>query len=99
MRMSDWSSDVCSSDLINAVSIVHQQLEQARLEMEKAQRTGDLNTAAQLQYGRIPELQQKLEQQQQSLDGQQTDGKQLLKQEVTEEIGRASCRERVCKYV
>src|SRR5881628_2403263 len=45
---------------INATSIINGQLEQAKLELEKAQRTGDLNLAAQIQYGKIPELQQKL---------------------------------------
>lgn len=35
---------------INAVSILNSQIEEAKLEMEKAQRNGDLNTAAQIQY-------------------------------------------------
>src|SRR6478736_4252350 len=45
---------------VNAVSIVQQQLEQAKIELEKAQRAGDLNRASELQYGKIPELEQKL---------------------------------------
>ena len=45
---------------INAVSIINSQLEQAKIELEQAERRGDLNTAAQIQYGKIPELQQKL---------------------------------------
>ena len=45
---------------INAASIINQQLEAAKLEQEKAQRSGDLNVAAQIQYGKIPELQRKL---------------------------------------
>src|SRR6266516_1109726 len=39
---------------INAVSVVNSQIEQEKIELEKAQRTGDLNLAAQIQYGRIP---------------------------------------------
>jgi ATP-dependent Clp protease ATP-binding subunit ClpB len=70
---------------INAVSIIHQQLEQAKLEMERAQRSGDLNTAAQIQYGRIPELQQKLANAEKQENEEQGDGKRLLKQEVTDE--------------
>lgn len=70
---------------INAVSIINQQLEQARMDAEKAQRTGDLNLAAQIQYGRIPELQKKLSDAQKAETGQQSDGKKLLKQEVTDE--------------
>ena len=45
---------------INAVSVINSQLEQAKLEQEKAQRAGDLNLAAQIQYGQMPELQRKL---------------------------------------
>ena len=45
---------------INAISILNSQLEEARRQQEAAQRAGDLNLAAQIQYGRIPDLQKKL---------------------------------------
>jgi ATP-dependent Clp protease ATP-binding subunit ClpB len=45
---------------VNAVSIVQQQLEQAKIELEKAQRAGDLSKSAEIQYGKIPELEKKL---------------------------------------
>ncbi len=45
---------------VNAVSVVQLQLEQARTELEQAQRHGDLNKAAEFQYGKIPELEKKL---------------------------------------
>ncbi len=45
---------------VNAVSVVQSQLEQAKLELEQAQRKGDLAKASELQYGRIPELEKKL---------------------------------------
>ena len=70
---------------INAVSIIAQQLEQAKLDMEKAQRQGDLNTAAQIQYGRIPELQNKLSDAEKQMTSQQPGEQRLLKEEVTEE--------------
>ncbi len=70
---------------INAVSIINSQLEEAKEQAERAQRTGDLNTAAQIQYGRIPELQRKLADAQKREHEQQDGGKRLLKQEVTEE--------------
>jgi ATP-dependent Clp protease ATP-binding subunit ClpB len=69
---------------INAISVINSQLEEAKTELEKAQRAGDLNLAAQIQYGRIPELQRKLaatEKQLQELPA----GKRLLNLEVTEE--------------
>ena len=70
---------------INAASIINSQLEQAKLEAEKAQRSGDLNTAAQIQYGKIPDLQRKLADAQKQEQAEQGDGKRLLKQEVTDE--------------
>ena len=45
---------------VNAVSVVASQLEQAKIELEQAQRTGDLNMAAEVQYGKIPDLEKKL---------------------------------------
>jgi ATP-dependent Clp protease ATP-binding subunit ClpB len=45
---------------VNAVSVVQSQLEQAKIELEQAQRKGDLHLAAQIQYGKIPDLEKKL---------------------------------------
>ena len=69
---------------INAVSLINQQLEQARAEQEKAQRSGDLTSAAQIQYGKIPDLQQKLAKAQQE-STLAAPGKRLLNEEVTDE--------------
>ena len=68
---------------INAISILNGQLEQVRGQQEAAQRSGDLNLAAQLQYGRIPELQGKLAEMEKQFSQRQ--GKRLLNEEVTEE--------------
>ena len=69
---------------INAVSIVNSQIEQAKLELEQAQRRNDLNLAGQIQYGRLPELQKKLAATEKSLH-EKPAGRRLLNQEVTEE--------------
>ncbi len=76
---------------VNAVSIVQQQLEQAKIELEKAQRAGDLSKSAEIQYGKIPELETKLAKME-SAAGVQPTGKvgqdarpTLLRQEVTDE--------------
>lgn len=69
---------------INAVSIINAQLEAAKLEQENAQRAGDLNLAAQIQYGKVPDLQRKLAAAQKSSQ-EQTPGKRLLNEEVTDE--------------
>src|SRR5579885_895259 len=68
---------------VNAVSVLQTQLEQARIELEQAQRRGDLTKAAEIQYGKIPELEKKLA----ALEKQTGDVARpsLLRQEVTEE--------------
>ncbi len=68
---------------VNAVSVVQSQLEQARIELEQAQRRGDLSKASELQYGKIPDLEKKLA----NLEKQsaQTTRTSLLRQEVTDE--------------
>ncbi|HWD90928.1 MAG TPA: ATP-dependent chaperone ClpB [Verrucomicrobiae bacterium] len=68
---------------VNAVSIVQTQLEQARTELEQAQRQGDLSKSAEIQYGKIPDLEKKLA----SLEKQSATHTRnsLLRQEVTDE--------------
>jgi ATP-dependent Clp protease ATP-binding subunit ClpB len=68
---------------INATSIISQQIEEANQALEKAQRAGDLNQAAQIQYGRLPELQKRLAAAQKDITDRS--GKRLLNEEVTEE--------------
>jgi ATP-dependent Clp protease ATP-binding subunit ClpB len=68
---------------VNAVSIVQSQLEQARIELEKARRAGDLTKSAEIQYGKIPDLEKKLAKiEKQSSEAARTS---LLRQEVTDE--------------
>jgi ATP-dependent Clp protease ATP-binding subunit ClpB len=69
---------------INAVSVINGQIEQDKTELEKAQRQGDLNLAAQIQYGRLPELQQKLAAAEKALR-EKPAGNRLLHEEVTDE--------------
>ena len=47
-------------DAISGASTLKEQLEQLRLELEAAQRAGDYARASELQYGRIPELEKRL---------------------------------------
>jgi ATP-dependent Clp protease ATP-binding subunit ClpB len=69
---------------INAASIINGQIEQAKLDLEQAQRAGDLNLAAQIQYGRIPELQQKLAAAEKALK-EKPSANRLLSEEVSDE--------------
>ncbi len=43
-------------DVLGSVGRIKQEIEQARVEAEKATRVGDLNMAAEITYGRIPQL-------------------------------------------
>ncbi len=61
-----------------------EQLEQVRLSVEQAQRAGDYAKASELQYGRVPALENELKNQEERLhDLQKT--KSMLKEEVDEE--------------
>ncbi len=68
---------------INAVSLIQAQLEQARQGLEQARRKGDLNLAARIQYGQIPELEKKLAGMEQA--STPSSRASLLRQEVTDE--------------
>jgi ATP-dependent Clp protease ATP-binding subunit ClpB len=61
-----------------------EELEQVRLEIERAQRAGDYAKASELQYGRLPALEQKIKEQEAQLSGLQQ-GQRMLKEEVDEE--------------
>jgi ATP-dependent Clp protease ATP-binding subunit ClpB len=54
----EWQRE---KETLGAVADIQERLEQARLDLERAQREADLGRAAELQYGTIPELTKKLE--------------------------------------
>ena len=60
---------------------VKEELDKARTELEQAQRRGELGKASEIQYGRIPALERKLEQLMAEANGKG----RLLREEVTEE--------------
>ncbi|HEN4768951.1 TPA: ATP-dependent chaperone ClpB [Legionella pneumophila] len=60
---------------------IKEALEQAKLEMETARRAGDLSRMSELQYGRIPELEKRLNQVS-SVDAMET---KLVRNKVTED--------------
>ena len=68
---------------IDVVSIINGQIEEARRGQENAERATDLSTAAEIQYGRIPELEEKLAAAEKVIHEQ--NGNRLLSEEVTEE--------------
>lgn len=66
-------------DKIAAEGVIKAQLDAARVELEQAQRSGDLGKAGELAYGRIPELEKQLAE----AEGQAENA--LLREEVTAE--------------
>ncbi|MFT8672417.1 ATP-dependent chaperone ClpB [Acetobacter orientalis] len=74
-------------DRVNAVQKLQEQLDQARSEVEVAQRKGDLGKASELMYGVIPNLQEQIAKAQQS---QSEAGKTDLVSEAVTDQGVAS---------
>ncbi|HWE44013.1 MAG TPA: ATP-dependent chaperone ClpB [Gemmatimonadaceae bacterium] len=71
-------------ETLGGVGRIKQQIDQARIEAEQAQRSGDLAKAAEVTYGRIPELERQMREVEKSLatgDGRP----RFLKEEVTAE--------------
>jgi ATP-dependent Clp protease ATP-binding subunit ClpB len=66
-------------DKIAAEGRIKEQLDQARLELEQAQRSGDLARAGELSYGTIPSLEKQL------ADAQGASANAMLREEVTED--------------
>ena len=71
-----WQAE---KEKIAAESKVKEQLDSARLELEQAQRSGDLAKAGELQYGRIPGLEKQL------AEAEAASATAMLREEVTSE--------------
>ena len=71
-------------DQIDAIRSAKQAIEDARGESERAERTGDLQRAAELRYGTLPKLEGELAEHNEALAKLQVDGA-MLKEEVGEE--------------
>jgi ATP-dependent Clp protease ATP-binding subunit ClpB len=69
---------------INKMREAKTELEKLRLQLDQARNAGDLGKASELQYGRIPELEKVLEDEQKHLAQLQEEGV-MLKEEVDEE--------------
>ena len=72
-------------ETLGAVGKIKQQIEQARIEAERATRAGDLQKAAEISYGQIPQLEKQMHDAEQQLASKQAGGARFLKEEVTAE--------------
>ncbi|MBJ7458609.1 MAG: AAA family ATPase, partial [Thermoleophilaceae bacterium] len=71
-------------DAFDAISVIRRELDEAQGEIEKAERDADLERAAELRYGRIPELETKLAEQEEKVKEQQGNTR-FFKDQVDEE--------------
>jgi ATP-dependent Clp protease ATP-binding subunit ClpB len=69
---------------IAAIQDTKSAIEETRAEAERAERTGDLEKAAELRYGRLPQLEAKVAGEQEALQALQAEMR-ILKEEVDEE--------------
>ncbi|MFL5489453.1 MAG: ATP-dependent chaperone ClpB [Gemmatimonadaceae bacterium] len=72
-------------ETLGAVGKIKQQIEQARTDAERATRAGDLQKAAEITYGQIPQLERQMREAEQKLASKQGGGARFLKEEVTAE--------------
>ena len=79
-KKAQWENE---KNAIGKVQKLRSDLEEANAALEKAQRDYDLNRAAELQYGRIPELKKQLEAEEQIAN--EGKARSLLRDKVTEE--------------
>src|SRR5881397_1927919 len=71
-------------ETLGAVAVIQKDIEQAKIEADQATRRGDLQKAAEISYGKIPELQRKMVEAEKRIAS--SDGRaRFLKEEVTAE--------------
>ena len=68
---------------INKVQKLREEIENINAQIEKSERDYDLNKVAELRYGKLPELQQQLKQEEELIEKSKENG--LLRNKVTEE--------------
>ncbi len=77
-----WEAEKADMDAINSVK---SEIEAKKVELEQAQRRGDLETAARIQYGDIKDLEKRYERAEQDLREREATGETLIKEEVDAE--------------
>ena len=77
-----WQSE---KSLIDAIKSAKSQLEEANREAERAERDADLERAAKLRYGEIPDLEKTVAEAEMNLTSMQEEGGTMLTEEVTDQ--------------
>jgi ATP-dependent Clp protease ATP-binding subunit ClpB len=76
-----WESE---KDVIGTIQSLKEEIDKVNIEILQAERNYDLNRAAELKYGRLIQLQKRLQDAEDKLEATQTSGQTLLREEVTE---------------
>ncbi|MFN2557873.1 MAG: ATP-dependent chaperone ClpB [Nitriliruptorales bacterium] len=75
-----WQSE---KEAISQLQVLKEELEQVREQAAAAEREGDLQRAAELRYGRVPELQRQVTEAEARIEELRAEGGSLLDEEVT----------------
>ncbi len=82
MLTARWQKE---KEIITKIREIKMKIEELKNEEARAQREGNLQRAAEIRYGEIPQLQKQLEEENKKLEELKKEGKLLLKEEVDEE--------------
>ncbi len=77
-----WTSE---KETIEQVQILKEQIDQTKLQIEQAERDFNLNNAAKLKYGKLTELEKKLDAAELEIGKVRSDGSTLFREQVTED--------------
>lgn len=77
-----WESE---REVVLGVQQAKQEIEQLKQEAKRLEREGDFSQVAEIRYGRIPEVEERLQEFNQRVQEMQATGKQLVKEEVEAE--------------
>ncbi len=78
----EWETE---KGVIEAIRFAKEKIDNLRAELERVERAGDLNRAAEIKYGELPELEKELAEAQAAMDRRQREGKSLVREEVSAE--------------
>lgn len=74
-----WQNE---KEAIQSIQRIKEEIDDVKIELERAERRSDLEVAARIRYGDLPELQKELEAAEETIDRLRADGNSMLKEEV-----------------
>lgn len=77
-----WRSE---KDVVDAIQTTKEELENLKIEAERAEREGDYGKVAEIRYGKTQQAQDRLNKLKDQLEKEQSSGTNLIKEEVTNE--------------